>query len=68
MTTLLLAQGFNAQPGYAVGWMTLTLLNAGLAQSKNRSGLFWWFVSLFLGPVATFLLVVFCDKRPEPRY
>ncbi len=33
-------QGFDARPGCAVGWMTLALLNAGLAQSKNRSGLF----------------------------
>jgi hypothetical protein len=29
-----------------------------LAQSKGRSGLSWWFVSLFLGPIATFLIVV----------
>jgi hypothetical protein len=28
-----------AQPaGYAVGWGTLSLINAGLAQGKNRSG------------------------------
>jgi hypothetical protein len=40
------------------GWGTLALINAGLAQSKNRSGLTWWFISLFLGPVATFLIVV----------
>lgn len=43
---------------YYVGWGTLSLINAGLAQSKGRSGLLWWLVSLFLGPVATFLLVV----------
>ncbi len=42
---------------YGVGWGTLALLNAGLAQAKNRSGLQWFVVSLFLGPVATFLLV-----------
>ena len=48
---------------YAVGWGTLSLLNAGLAQSKGRSGLVWWFFSLFLGPVATFLLVV-CPPVP----
>jgi hypothetical protein len=50
---------------HAVGWGTLTLINAGLAQSKNRSGLAWWFVSLFLGPIATFLLVVL-DKVETP--
>ena len=45
---------------YAVGWGTLALINAGLAQSKNKSGLLWFILSLFLGPVATFILVVFC--------
>lgn len=43
---------------YAVGWFTLSLINAGLAQAKGRSGLMWWFVSLFLGPICTFLIVV----------
>ena len=45
-------------PGYAVGWFTLSLINAGLAQSKGRSGLLWWFASLFFGPICTFLIVV----------
>jgi hypothetical protein len=49
-------------PGYYVGWFTLALLNAGLAQSKKRSGMLWFLVSLFLGPLATFLLVtIFSD-------
>jgi len=43
---------------YAVGWFTLCLINAGLAQAKGRSGLNWWLLSLLLGPVATFLIVV----------
>jgi hypothetical protein len=43
---------------FIVGWGTLTLINAGLAQSKGRSGLNWFLLSLFLGPVATFLIVV----------
>ncbi len=43
---------------YGVGWLTLALINAGLAQSKNRSGLTWWLISLLLGPIATFLIVV----------
>jgi hypothetical protein len=42
---------------YAVGWFTLSLINAGLAQAKGRSGLNWWLISLFLGPIATFLIV-----------
>jgi hypothetical protein len=52
--------------GYAIGWGTLSLLNAGLAQSKNRSGLAWWFVSLFLGPIATFLIVVLDRVERKP--
>lgn len=44
--------------GYAVGWGTLALINAGLAQSKGRSGLLWFMGSLFLGPMATLLIVV----------
>ena len=43
---------------YIVGLGTLSLINAGLAQSKGRSGLLWWLASLFLGPIATFLIVV----------
>jgi hypothetical protein len=40
-------------------WLTLTLVNAGLAQAKGRSGFNWWVLSLFLGPIATLLIVVF---------
>jgi type IV secretory pathway VirB2 component (pilin) len=46
------------QAQFFVGWGTLSLINSGLAQSKGRSGLFWWLISLLLGPVATFLIVV----------
>ena len=42
---------------YAVGWGTLALINAGLAQSKGRSGGNWFVVSLFLGPLATYSIV-----------
>jgi len=49
-------------PGYAIGLGTLALINAGLAQGKNRSGLNWFLLSLILGPVATFILVAFCEK------
>jgi len=37
---------------------TLPLINAGLAQSKGRSGLVRCLISLPLGPIATFLIVV----------
>jgi hypothetical protein len=46
------------QSSYAVGWGTLALINAGLAQSKNRSGIVWFLVSLLLGPIATFCVVI----------
>jgi hypothetical protein len=52
-------------PSYAVGWFTLALITAGLAQGKNRSGLLWFLLALFLGPVATFILVVFCHKLSD---
>jgi hypothetical protein len=53
----------RTNPGFYVGWGTLALINAGLAQSKNRSGLNWFFISLLLGPLAT-LLIVALDKEP----
>jgi hypothetical protein len=34
------------------------LINAGLAQSKGRSGGNWFVVSLFLGPLATLAIVI----------
>ena len=49
---------------FFVGWGTLSLINAGLAQAKGRSGLLWWIASLFLGPIATFLIVIL-DRVPS---
>ena len=43
---------------YVVGWGTLALINAGIAQAKNRSGMAWFLGSIFLGPLATLLIVV----------
>jgi hypothetical protein len=50
---------------FFVGLGTLSLINAGLAQSKNRSGLLWWLFSLVLGPIATFLIVVLPKVPPS---
>lgn len=47
---------------YFMGWGTLALINAGLAQGKNRTGLNWFFLSLILGPIAT-LILLFAEKR-----
>ena len=53
----------NGHTDFFVGWGTLSLINAGLAQAKGRSGFLWWILSLFLGPIATFLIVIL-DKVP----
>ena len=50
---------------FFVGWGTLALINAGLAQGKGRKGLNWFLISCFLGPVAT-LLIVALEKIAEP--
>ena len=47
-----------------IGWGTLALINAGLAQGKRKSGLLWFLISLFLGPLATLIIVL----SPVPRW
>ena len=56
--------GFMDRNTFFVGLGTLSLINAGLAQSKNRSGLLWGLGTLLLGPIATFLIVVL--PKPSP--
>ncbi|QNH63969.1 hypothetical protein [Hymenobacter sediminicola] len=41
----------------SVGWGSLALINAAIAQSKQRSGVNWFVIPLFIGPIATLLLV-----------
>ena len=53
----------QAESGFGVGWGTLALINAGLAQGKRRSGLGWFLASLLIGPIATLLIVVL-DPAP----
>ena len=55
----------SERAGFFVGWGTLSLINAGLAQGKNRSGLTWWLLSIVLGPLATLLLVVMPRVRSK---
>jgi hypothetical protein len=50
---------------YAVGWGTLALINAGLAKAQGRSRLAWFLVSLLLGPIATFLIVITDEPKPK---
>jgi hypothetical protein len=52
--------------GYAVGWGTLALINAGLAQSKGRSRLAWFLASLLLGPIATLIIVITDSPSSTP--
>jgi hypothetical protein len=45
-------------------WLVLALVNAGLAQTKNRSRLAWFLLSLLLGPIATFIIVLIGSREP----
>jgi hypothetical protein len=47
----------NQYVSFSAAWFTLSLINAGLAQGKGRSGANWWLLSLALGPFATLLIV-----------
>lgn len=45
------------------GWFALSLINAGLAEQKNRSRLNWFLQSLLLGSIATLLIVVMAPPQ-----
>ena len=45
-------------PGYFVGWGTLALLNAAIAQLQGRRTWVWFLVSLLAGPLATMILLL----------
>lgn len=47
-----------------VGWGTLALIIAGIAQGKNRSGFGWFMLGLLGGPV---VLLFLCFFRKLPR-
>ena len=58
----------NGYVSTGTGWFTLALVNAGLAQGKNRSGMNWFIVSMFLGPFATFMIVAWpAEDRQDLR-
>lgn len=61
-TLMVAAPGLESS--YFVGWGTLALINAGLAQGKNRSGINWFLASLLLGPLATLIIVV-SDRKAQ---
>jgi hypothetical protein len=43
---------------FVVGWGTLALIIAGIAQGKNRSGLPWFLLGVLLGPIALLFLLL----------
>nr|WP_225578239.1 antitermination protein NusB [Rhodanobacter sp. 7MK24] len=43
----------------------MALINAGLAQGKNRSGLRWFLLSLLFGPLTTLVLVLLPKERAK---
>ena len=47
-------------------WFTLALVNAGLAEQKNRSRIVWFLISLLLGPFATLYIVFWEAPVPVP--
>ena len=49
---------------YAVGWGSLALINANIAQLKGRNGWAWLVGSLLIGPIATFILL-FIDPTSQ---
>ena len=55
----------DGAPWFAGWWGTLALINAALAQGRNRNGLLWFLLSLVLGPLATLLLVLLPKVRSK---
>jgi hypothetical protein len=55
----------NQASEFVVGWGTLALINAGLAQSKSRSGFAWFIASVVLGPVATLIIVLLDSEKKK---
>jgi hypothetical protein len=48
-------------------WGSLSLVNAGLAQTKGRSRWNWFLLSLILGPVATLFIVVWQPRTEKKK-
>jgi len=46
----------------AFAWPLFSLIVAGIAQGKGHSGLLWFLLTLFLGPLAL-LILLFCENR-----
>lgn len=51
------------EPSYFVGWGTLALINAALAQLQGRGAVLWFCLSLLMGPIATLFLMLTYTKK-----
>lgn len=67
----MIIKGEKMDGQYYVGWLALAFINANLAEIKNTmrggqdlGGFAWLIISLFLGPIATLLILIIkrCDK------
>jgi SNF family Na+-dependent transporter len=47
-------------------WLTVAILAGGYARTRNRSAWAWFLLTVFLGPIAAFLLVVWPAREPAP--
>ncbi|VXB31804.1 conserved hypothetical protein [Pseudoclavibacter sp. 8L] len=47
-------------------WFSIALLAAAYARSRNRSAWTWCLLTLFTGPIAVFLLVVWPARELKP--
>ena len=50
---------------YALGWGSLALINAAIANADGRSPLKYFLASLLLGPFVTLVLAVTREERGE---
>jgi len=46
-------------------WLTAAILAGGYARTRNRSAYTWFLLTLFLGPLAAYLLVAWPPKQPQ---
>ncbi|MEK7516072.1 MAG: hypothetical protein AAB562_00585 [Patescibacteria group bacterium] len=53
---------------FFVGWFTLAMAIAGIAQGKNRSGFGWFLLGLIAGPFALAILLLCGKLRAKYTY
>ena len=46
-------------------WLTAAILAGGFARTRNRSAWTWFLLTLILGPISAFLLVVWPMREPR---